>query len=302
MTEFTINNAVHASPGHTPLFVNTMQHPLLLSTLGAVAFSLCRRRYMVALAQPQNTADTHLSAAIIRARARARIRQGDVLVPGTDTVKSNERAKPTSSKDNVSGRAQKQRRLMHRPVVQVSDVLMTGIDTEKPHAQSGTDANRSGGSGQGTDADIVSELDPGFTSQVTDFVQERQAIKFNADIVGMGNTNEFKVGLLVLLAAQNLRTHAVSGFGASKLAPRFIAPFMVAERHGTAYTLELPSDMRLHPTFYVGRSNPYVQPESSSRDTSPQATRGATSASRQAFSPSPEKGELVPTSQHGCLR
>ncbi|OWZ12752.1 Pol Polyprotein, partial [Phytophthora megakarya] len=93
----------------------------------------------------------------------------------------------------------------------------------------------------------------------------------------------------------NLPTHAVSGFGASKLAPCFIGPFTVAERHGSAYTFELPSDMRLHPTFYVGRLKPCVQPESSSRDDSPTTTRGATSASPQASSPSPGEGELVQT-------
>ncbi|OWY91906.1 Pol Polyprotein [Phytophthora megakarya] len=123
--------------------------------------------------------------------------------------------------------------------------------------------------------------------------------KLNADNVGRGNTNEFKIGSLVLLSTQYLPTHAVYVFGASKLAPRFIRPFTVAERHGSAYTLELPSDMRLHPTFYVGRLKPYMQPESSSRDGSPTTTRGATSASPQASSPSPGEGELVPTPQHG---
>ncbi|OWY95465.1 Pol Polyprotein [Phytophthora megakarya] len=116
----------------------------------------------------------------------------------------------------------------------------------------------------------------------------------NADNVGRGNTNEFKVGSLVLLSTQNLPTHAVSGFGASKLAPRFIGPFM-AERHGSAYTLELPSDMSLHPTFYVEHLKPYVQPDSSSCDGSLTTTRGATSASPQASSPSPGEGELVLT-------
>ncbi|OWZ05727.1 Pol Polyprotein [Phytophthora megakarya] len=150
-----------------------------------------------------------------------------------------------------------------------------------------------------------------------DFGQEQQAVirfiqdaipasadrqKLNADNVGRGNTNEFKVGSLVLLATQNLPTYTVSGLGTSKLAPRFIGPFTVAERHGSAYTLEQPSDMRLHSTFYFGRLKAYVQPESSSRDASPTTTRGATSAFRQASSRSPEEGELVPTSQHGCLR
>ncbi|OWZ11347.1 hypothetical protein PHMEG_00015642 [Phytophthora megakarya] len=83
-------------------------------------------------------------------------------------------------------------------------------------------------------------------------------------------------------------THAVS---ASLLAPRYIDPFTVAERHGSAYTLERPSDMRLHRTFYVGRLKPYVQPKSSSRDGSPTTTRGATSAFRKASSPSAQRSK-----------
>ncbi|OWZ05726.1 reverse transcriptase [Phytophthora megakarya] len=48
-----------------------------------------------------NTADIDLSAAMTRARARARTRQGDVSVPGSDTVKNHEQATPVSSKDNM---------------------------------------------------------------------------------------------------------------------------------------------------------------------------------------------------------
>ncbi|GMF60322.1 unnamed protein product [Phytophthora fragariaefolia] len=84
-----------------------------------------------------------------------------------------------------------------------------------------------------------------------DFVQRRQAVirfvqdaiaasvdrqKLNADNNGRGNSNEFKVGSLVLLATQNLAKHAVSDFGASKLAPRFIGPFTVLAKHDNAYT------------------------------------------------------------------
>ncbi|OWY98669.1 hypothetical protein PHMEG_00030509 [Phytophthora megakarya] len=106
MAELAINHTVHASTGHTPFFVNAMRHPRLLSTLGAVDSSLSGGGSTVALEQPQNTADTDLSAAMSRARARARTRQGDVSVPGTDTTKT--------------------------------------------HAQSGTDANTSDGSVQGS--------------------------------------------------------------------------------------------------------------------------------------------------------
>ncbi|KAG3023779.1 hypothetical protein PC120_g7404 [Phytophthora cactorum] len=94
-------------------------------------------------------------------------------------------------------------------------------------------------------------LNKPFSTQAMDFVQRRQAVirfvqdaiaasvnrqKLNADNAGRGNTNEFEKGTLVLLATQNLPRHAVSDFGASKLAPRFIGPFTVLERHGNAYT------------------------------------------------------------------
>jgi hypothetical protein len=96
------------------------------------------------------------------------------------------------------------------------------------------------------------------------FVQDALAAsvdrqKLNADKRGRGNVSEFKVNSLVLLSTANLPKHAVSDFGASKLAPRFIGPFTVLARRGTAYTLDIPSSMRLHPTFYVGRLKAYHQ-------------------------------------------
>ncbi|OWY92683.1 hypothetical protein PHMEG_00038209, partial [Phytophthora megakarya] len=210
----------------------------------------------------RNSADTNLSAAITRARARTGTRHGDVSVSNTDTVKNQEQATPAAAKDNVSVRS-----------TDTKENSCTGRvcsdHTPKSHAQSGTDATTSDESGQGTDTDKTNELDPGFSSQAMDFVHERQAVvrfvqdaiaasadrqKLNADNNGRGNTNEFKI---VLLSTQNLPTHATSGFGTSKLAPRFIGPFTVTERHGSAYMLELHSDMRLRPTFYVGRLKPY---------------------------------------------
>ncbi|GMF40019.1 unnamed protein product [Phytophthora fragariaefolia] len=97
------------------------------------------------------------------------------------------------------------------------------------------------------------ELNTKFSSKPMDFVKRRQAVtrfvqdviaasvdrqKLNADNNGRGNSNEFKVGSLVLLATQNLAKQAVSDFGASKLAPRFIGPFAVLAKHGNAYTVQ----------------------------------------------------------------
>ncbi|RAW31379.1 hypothetical protein PC110_g12270 [Phytophthora cactorum] len=156
-------------------------------------------------------------------------------------------------------------------------------------------SNKNYGSAQGTDsaqagpvAGTIAVLNTPFSTQAIDFVQRRQAVirfvedaiaasvdrqKLNADNVGRGNTNEFEKGSLVLLATQNLPRHAVLDFGASLLAPRFIGPFTVLERHGNTYTLDIPSSMRLQPTFYVGRLKPYTQNEPSSPDGSKRMTK-----------------------------
>jgi hypothetical protein len=85
--------------------------------------------------------------------------------------------------------------------------------------------------------------------------QDRQ--KENSDRHGRANTNVFEIGDLVLLNARNLPTQAVSAVGSTKLRPRFVGPFSVIGVHGNAYTLDLPSAMATHPTFYVGMLKPY---------------------------------------------
>ncbi|OWZ00443.1 reverse transcriptase [Phytophthora megakarya] len=166
MAEFAINNAVHASAGHTPFFVNAMRHPRLPNTLEAVVSSLSGGGPTVALEQPQNTTNMDLSAAMTRARVRDRTRQGDVSVPGTDTVNNHEQATPASTKDNVSvqGTDTAKTHAQAGPAAITHEVSVPGTDTTKSHAQSGTDANTSGGSVQGTDADKTNALDPGFSS------------------------------------------------------------------------------------------------------------------------------------------
>ncbi|GMF49417.1 unnamed protein product [Phytophthora fragariaefolia] len=50
----------------------------------------------------------------------------------------------------------------------------------------------------------------------------------------------------------------VTKLGANKLAPRYIGPFNILKVIGDAYTLDIPTAIRLHPTFYVERLKPYV--------------------------------------------
>ncbi|KAG3133833.1 hypothetical protein PI126_g18985 [Phytophthora idaei] len=241
MAEFAINNSVHASTGHTPFYVNAMRHPRLPSMLGMVVSSLSEGGSTVASEQPQQSADTDtVSAMTTRRQAASR--------SGNETTDKN-----YGSVQGTDG------------------------------AQAGPAAGKN------------TALSKPFSAQAMDFVQRRQAVirfvqdaiaafvdrqKLNADNVGRGNTNEFKKGSLVLLATQNLPQHAVSDFGASKLAPRFIGPFTVLERHGNAYTLDIPSCMRLHPTFYVGRLKPYTQREPPNLDGSQRTTERRNPASR----------------------
>jgi len=107
---------------------------------------------------------------------------------------------------------------------------------------------------------------------VSDFLDQREAIlryvrdaialsvdkqKENADKIGRKNKNVFKINDMVLLSTTNLPKHAITHVGSNKLLPRFIGPFRIVSRKGDAYTLDIPTGMRLHPTFYVGRLKRY---------------------------------------------
>ncbi|KAE8912875.1 hypothetical protein PF003_g3157 [Phytophthora fragariae] len=70
--------------------------------------------------------------------------------------------------------------------------------------------------------------------------------------------SSFRRGERVLLSTDGIQGTAVTNLGANKLAPRFIGPFKVLKVIGDAYTLDIHTAMRLHPSFYVGCLEPYV--------------------------------------------
>ncbi|GMF39249.1 unnamed protein product [Phytophthora fragariaefolia] len=82
--------------------------------------------------------------------------------------------------------------------------------------------------------------------------------KANAERWGRKNMLSFRRGDSVLLSTDGIQGSAVTNLGANKLAPRFIGPFKILNVIGDAYTLGIPTSMRLHPTFYVGCLKPYV--------------------------------------------
>ena len=77
--------------------------------------------------------------------------------------------------------------------------------------------------------------------------------KENANKHDRKHMAKFKEDDLVLLSTEGLRDTTVTKLGARKLALRFIEPFRVLKVIGDDYTLDIPSSLRLQPTFYVGR-------------------------------------------------
>ena len=127
--------------------------------------------------------------------------------------------------------------------------------------------------------------------RVRDAMAEAQDLqKEQADKNGRKNVSVFTEGQYVLVSTKNIANAAVSSLGSSKLLPRFLGPFKVLKRAGTAYTLDLPSWIKIHPTFYVGLLKEYLRPvEGDPTDV------GAASGSANANVPEPDE---VPASAH----
>lgn len=60
-----------------------------------------------------------------------------------------------------------------------------------------------------------------------------------------------------MLSTEGIAPSSVTNLGADKLLPRYIGPFTVTFKRGDAYTLDIPTSMRLHPTFNVSRLKKY---------------------------------------------
>ncbi|POM75995.1 LOW QUALITY PROTEIN: Pol protein [Phytophthora palmivora] len=118
----------------------------------------------------------------------------------------------------------------------------------------------------GTDASIVGggEARKAFSSQVSEIEPEslrRQLPSFIDDRLTLIS----RVRDAMTLAQDKQKEYSdkqrgnliVFKEGSNKLKHRFIGPFAVLARHGTAYTIDLPKSMATRPTFYVGRLKRY---------------------------------------------
>ncbi|CAH0488358.1 unnamed protein product [Peronospora farinosa] len=207
LAEFALNNAVHASTGLTPFFVNTARHPRVLTVL-----AVGRPTTPIgSILGGDKGKDGHFDA-IRRGVPISSMDCADINWPGSGTRSPTPNYAPIESARPIDDMAVLEFILQRRAITRFArDALQSALDQKKE----------------------------------------------NAAKHGRKNMSRFEKGDRVLFSTEGLRHLAVTNLGASKLATRFIGPFKVLKEIGDTYTLDVPSSLRLHPTFYVGRLKEY---------------------------------------------
>ncbi|KAE9289093.1 hypothetical protein PR003_g25646, partial [Phytophthora rubi] len=260
LAEFALNNAEHASTGLTPFFANNARHP--------------RVPALIAVGHP--TAP-----------------RGSTLGGDEDDVHDMTSAAHEDVTLNAVTRS-KTKKALTTPDIAASPLAAWTARTLIDPRNAGVPVA----------ANYAPKIParPVDNTAVSEFVLQRQSIarfvrdalqdavdkqKENADKRGRKNMATFETGVQVLLSTDGIRSSAVTNLGASKLAPRFIGPFRVLKVNGEAYTLDIPTSLRLHPTFYVGRLKKYHPATVPSTASSPAPERRA-DAPHDAQSASPQ--------------
>ena len=70
---------------------------------------------------------------------------------------------------------------------------------------------------------------------------------------------EFQVGDEVLLSTKTLPVKVAIG-KSKRLGPLYCGPFRILEKYTSAYHLELPQHMQIHPVFHVSQLKLYKKP------------------------------------------
>ncbi|KAE8905878.1 hypothetical protein PF003_g10293 [Phytophthora fragariae] len=229
MAEFALNNSTHASTGLTPFFVNNARHPRVPALL-AIRSS--------------------------NAAAVSTLGGGGRAPTSTSAQDSSEPPLSRPAKSNTRG-ATVEGHALHG--VAYEDFF--AVDVASP-ATSAVANFAPAATPTPIDSAAVSEFLL-HRQAVTRFVRNALQVavdrqKANADRRDRKSLSSFRRGERVLVSTEGIQGTAVTNLGANKLAPRFIGPFKILKVIGDAYTLDIPTAMRLHPTFYVGRLKSYV--------------------------------------------
>ncbi|KAE9179446.1 hypothetical protein PF002_g27810 [Phytophthora fragariae] len=218
MAEFALNNSTHASTGLTPFFVNNARHP--------------RVPALLAVRSSNSAAVSTLG--------------GGGVAPTSKSVQESSEPPLLQSAKSRTRDATVEGHALHG----VAYEEFFAVDAAPPSASV-------------ADFAPAAAPTPIDSAAVSEFLLHRQAVtRFVRDAlytaVDRQKANADRRGERVLLSTDGIQGTAVTNLGANKPAPRFIGPFKVLKVIGDAYTLDIPTAMRLHPTFYVGRLEPYV--------------------------------------------
>ncbi|KAG6578261.1 reverse transcriptase [Phytophthora cinnamomi] len=254
MVEFAINNAEHASTGLTPFYINYGRHPRVPALLGVERSIDLYGPADEGTAVSDNTGreNTHdvVSARVngVTTRHGARVAARGMRTRAATRATPSDIAAWTSR--TLIDPSQRRRAIGYQDTPGAVEVAAPSPANFDPNPES-----------QPRDAAAVNEFLQRRHSVVR-YVRDAIATavdrqKENVDRRGRKNMERFAVGDRVLLSTSGIRPTLVTNLGANKLAPRFIGPFTVLKVLGDAYTLQLPTALRLHPTFYVGRLRRY---------------------------------------------
>ncbi|GMF26971.1 unnamed protein product [Phytophthora fragariaefolia] len=237
LAEFALNNAEHASTGVTPFFANNAWHPRVPAFL-AVGHPTVPGASTLGGDDDDDDDDNGVDDVVTSGD-----HDPEALHAVTRSKWKQALAVPSSAASSLAAWAAR--------------TLIDPANTATPIAANYTPKSP------------ARQVD---NAAVSAFVQRRESIarfvrdalqdavdkqKENADKRGRKNMATFTIGEQVLLSTDSIRSSAETNLGASKLAPRFIGPFRVMKVNGEAYTLDIPTPLRLHPTFYVGQFKKY---------------------------------------------
>ncbi|OWZ00127.1 LOW QUALITY PROTEIN: hypothetical protein PHMEG_00028756 [Phytophthora megakarya] len=276
LVEFAINNAVHASTGLTPFFINNARHPRVPATLAFGPSSVSTRS---TLGGGEMDAVPNRPA-LVPSEAEARGNSNRTVASVPLVAEPVGAELPVTSTVAVCGIASRSVPLVAEPVGAelpvTSTVAVCGIasrtrsmarrstDTAPASDPAGPPAASVAPGEAASPIDSAEVSGPMLCRQaITRFVRDalQSAVdkqKEYADQRGRKNMSVFRKGDRVLLSTTGIQSTAITNLGANKLAPRYIGPFKVMKVLGDAYTLDIRTAMRLHPTFYVVRLKPYL--------------------------------------------
>ncbi|GMF36768.1 unnamed protein product [Phytophthora fragariaefolia] len=290
LVEFALNNAVHASTGLSPFFVNFGRHPRVPELLGVERSETPAGRAAedagdpVSLVRDEDVAvDPDPGQAERRGPAPdavSALLHGVTTRQGSNAPAVGVRTRAATRAAHERPRANPERASRTRAARRAapSDIAAwtsrTLIDPMPRRAIEYHDVQDAATPA----APVLANFDPlpapqpQDTAAVRDFLQKRDpVVRYVRDTIaaavdrqmeyadrrGRRHLETFAVGDRVLLSMTGIQTAAATNLGANKFTPRFIGPFKVTKVLGDAYTLQLPSAICLHPTFYVGRLRRY---------------------------------------------